>query len=242
MYTEVHTYSSNAFDPNNPSFPIRSAPYVDRFKILRCSIPLAYESTDSSNNVVVFSRGGFTKHATIPSASHNSATFPSALQDALNAVADTKDFVVTYDQNTRRLTLSAGSSFTIHNFSGGTTAYSQLGMNKYEPAKSGSSITFGVADFTNYAPLILTSSTLVSKSVVYASEEAINVLALIEPNAPQNSVVSWNNLNGGWLPCGSTLSRLDFRLLNGRTMLPVALSQPYSVSIGFLTDPDDPIQ
>lgn len=242
MYTEIHTFSDNAFDPLNPSFSVKSAPFVDRFKVLQCTIPLAFESTDSSNNVVVFSRGGFTKRAVIPPGSYTSGTFPTALQNSLNEVADVKDFAVSYDQNTRKLTITAGSMFIIENFLGGTTAYSQLGMNKYDQAKSGTAVSFGVADFSNYAPLILTSSSLVSKAISYANEESINVLAMVDTNSPQNSVVTWRNLNGAWLPCGTSLSRLDFRLLNAKTLLPVRLSQPYSVSVAFLTDSDDPVQ
>lgn len=239
MYTEINFYSSNAYDPTNPLFPVRSAPYVDRFKILRCSIPLAFETTDSTNNVVTFMRDGQTLRAVLPAANYTSATFPQALQDAMNAVVSVKDFAVSYSQDTKRLTIGSGSTFTVLPFSQGTTAYGQLGMNKFDAAKSGTSVSFGVSDFTNYAPLLLTSSSLVSKSIVFANEENINILAMIETNSPQNSVVSWTNTNGGYLNCGANLTQIDFRILNGRTLLPVTLSQPYSVSIGILTDADD---
>jgi hypothetical protein len=238
-YTEVHINTSNAIDQLNPSFSIQSAPFVDRFKILRCVIPAAYQSTDISNNQVVFFRAGNTRTATIPPGNYTSVTFPTALQTALNEASDIGDFLVSYDHTTRRLTITADSAFRIGSFLDGTTAYSQLGMSRFEQPPTNDTVSFGVADFTAYAPLLLTSSSLVSKSIVYANEENINVLAMIDMNAPQNSMVTYINENGSWLNSGVSLSNMNLKLLNARTLLPVRLSQPYSVSIAILTDPRD---
>lgn len=237
-YKQLHFFSGNSVDPLNVSFSIRGTPYVDRFKVLSVNIPLAYNTTDSSNNVIVFERSGSTKRASVPPGSYNAATFPAALQAALNDVSTVKDFTVTFNEVTRALVIAASTPFTIQPFQGGTTAYRQIGMNKFSPAGTGTSVTFGMCDFTNTSPLLLTSSTLVSKDMSYVNEENINVLAMVDTNAPQASVARWEN-TGGWVHAGQELSRVDFKFLNAATLLPIELSQPYSVTIGILTDQDD---
>lgn len=240
VYKELHLYSNDAYDPQNPSFNIRQAPFVDRFKVLRCVIPLAYMSTDASNNTLTFTRSGSTKQAVVPAGNYNSTTFPSALEQAINSVSAVADYTVTYDSDANTLTIAAGSPFTINNYQGGTTMYAQIGMTKYSQPQTGSSITFQSPDFTNWSPLILTSPSLVSRDVIIGGDESMNILSVIPIDGPQNSIVSWENTNGGWFETGGfDLSRVEFRLLNAKTLLPITLSQPYLVSIGILTDPDD---
>ena len=89
---------------------------------------MAFNTTDSSNNAVVFERSGSTKTATVSPGNYTAATFPKALQNAMNDVSAMKDYVVSFDEVTRRLTITAGSTFTIPPFNRGTTAYRQLGL------------------------------------------------------------------------------------------------------------------
>lgn len=241
MYKEIHLYSNDAYDQSLPTFSVKGNPFVSKFKINQVILPLAFTSTDASNNAVVFNRNGSTKTAVVPPGNYNSSTFPQTLQDALNNVSTVKDFSVSYDGTGNLLTITAGSSFTVENFQSGTTAYAQLGMGKYDSPRTGTSVSFGVPDFTNAAPILLTSTNLVSKDVTYCGYDNINVLAMIDTNGPQNSVVTWKNLEGRWLECGTEISTLGFRLLNARTLLPVQLSQPYAVSIGILTDAEDTV-
>jgi len=187
----------------------------------------------------VFERAGSTKTATVPKGNYTAATFPAALQSALNDVSAVKDYSVTFDEVTRRLTISAGSTFTIHPHNRGTTAYRQLGMNKYSSPITGASVTLGISDFTTTAPLLLTSTQLNSKDMVYIGDENINVLCMIDMNSPQGSVAKWVNYSGAYLSCGAELPSVDLRLLNGATLLPLELSQPYSVTMSILTDEDD---
>ncbi|KAJ3024495.1 hypothetical protein HDV00_000911 [Rhizophlyctis rosea] len=168
VYRQYAFFTGNSVDQNNVSFPIRGSPYVAAYKIHEVTIPLAFNTTDSSNNQIVFERNGSVKSATVPSASYTAATFPGALQTALNNVSTVKDFTVTFDENTRALTISAGSAFTIRPFAQGTSMYRQLGMTKYTAPAAGTSVTFGVSDFTNTAPLLLTSTQLNSKHMVFA--------------------------------------------------------------------------
>jgi hypothetical protein len=240
-YKEIHVYTSNSYDQANIIIGLNSPPYVDRFKLLRASIPLAFQSTDASNNRIAFVRGGTTKVASIPSGNYNAASFAPALQAAMNSVSSTQDFAVSYDSTANRLTINSPSApVTILPFGQGTSMYTQLGMSKYDSLLTGTTVTFkGTPDFTSMAPLLLTSSTLVSRDVTFAGEEAINCLAMIDITSPQNSVQSYVNVNGGWLDAGTEVSSIELRLLNANTLQPVQMSQPYCVSVGILTSPAD---
>lgn len=242
-YKELHIYTGNSIDPMNPSMGVSNSPFVAKFKVLRAGIPLAYQSTDTSNNQIAFTRSGSTKLAQIPAGNYDSVSFPQALQTALNQASTTADFVVSYNSTSNRLTIaSPSSSVSILPFSGGTTMYAQLGMTRYSSPLSGNTVTFsGSPNFGGLAPLLLTSSTLVSRDVSFISEDNLNIIAMIPVSSPQNTIQFFSNENGSYLDCGTTLSRVDFRLLNANTLLPVQMSQPYTVSLGLLTAPDDPI-
>ena len=205
------------------------------------TVTLAYNTTDASNNTIVFERNGSVKSTSIPRGNYTAATFPAALQTAMNNVSTVKDFTVTFDETTRRLTIAAGSPFTVHPFSQGTTMYRQLGLGKYSTPPSGSSVTLGISDFTNTALLLLTSTRLNSKDMAFAGEENINVLCMIDVSSPQGSVAKWVNWNGSYCSVGREVPSIDFRLLNGATLLPVELDQPYSVTFSILTDLDDSV-
>lgn len=239
VYKQVHIFSGNAVDSKNTSFTLRGAPFVDRFKIMSITLPLAYLTTDASNNKVVIERDGTLKTVTIPPASYNATTFPVALETALNAVS-TNNFTVTYSELGRNLTIAGENPFTIHPFQRGTTAYRQLGMGKFSPSVTGTSIALGICDFTNTAPLLLTSSTLVSKDLTFVGEENVNVLAMIDVSSPPNAVATWTN-KGSWVTCGADVANIDFRFLNASTLLPIELQQPFAVTVGILTDQDDPV-
>lgn len=240
-YKEYHVFSNNSVDQKDVSFPIRGSPYVADFKIHSVTIPLAFNTTDTSNNTLVFERNGSVKSTSVPNGNYNAATFPAALQTALNNVSTVKDFTVTFDEVTRKLTIAAGSAFTIHPFSQGTTMYRQLGLGKYASPVTGSSVTLGISDFTNTSPLLLTSTRLNSKDMAFAGEENINVLCMIDTSSPQGTVAKWLNYNGSYCSVGSEVPSIDFRLLNGATLLPVELNQPYSVTFSILTDQDDSV-
>ena len=202
-------------------------------------MPLAFHTTDASNNTIVFERSGSVKRASVPNSSYNAVTFPPALEKAMNDASTTKDFTVTWDENTRLLTIAAGLAFTIHPFSAGTTIYRQLGMQKQAQPVTGTSVTFGIPDFTNTSPLLLTSSQLNSKHMVFAGEENVNVLCMIDVAAPQNSVAKWINYVGTYCEVGSEMPSVDFRLLNASTLIPIELSQPFAVTMSIVTDIDD---
>ena len=239
MYKEYTLFTNQSYDQQQVSIPVRGSPRLAFFKIHEITIPLAFDTTDSSNNKIVFERQGVTKTAVLPNGSYNASSFPTALAAALNAVSTVKDFVVSYDATTRRITTSAGTAFTIKPFSSGTTAYRQLGMTKYTPGGSGTSVSFGVADLTNSSPILLTSNSLVSRDLTYLGDENINVLAMVHVDSPQNSVQRWANSGSYVSAHGAELSTVDLRLLNGATMLPLDISQPYSVTFSVLTDEDD---
>ncbi|KAJ3027991.1 hypothetical protein HDV00_010703 [Rhizophlyctis rosea] len=61
---------------------------------------------------------------------------------------------------------------------------------------------------------------------------------MIDTSAPQSSVAKWIN-QGGYVECGAEMPNVDFRILNASKMLPVELSQPFSVTLSILSDEDD---
>ena len=241
VYKQYSVFSNNSIDQRDVSLAVRGSPYVAAMKIHEVMVPLAFNTTDSSNNTLVFERAGSVKSTSIPAGNYSAATFPTALQKALNDASTVKDFVVSWDELTRRLTVSAGSPFTIHPFGRGTTMYRQLGMSKYSQPNTGTSVTLGVSDFTNTSPLLLVSTRLNSKDMAYLGDENCNVLCMVNTSVPQGSVAQYINCNGSYCSVGSELPSLDLRLLNASTLLPVQLSQPFSVTFSILTDEDDQI-
>ena len=236
MYKEYQFFTNNSRDQ---TFSLRASPYIDRFKVLRVTIPLSYNTTDSSNNALRYDRDGNKTTVRIPKGNYNASSFPAALQTALNNGSD-NNWSVTYNEVDRSVTISGTNPFTIQPYEQGTTMYRMLGLSKYDVPSSGTSATFGIADLTNSAPLLLASSNLTSKDLSYVGDERINVLAMLDTSTPQNGVAHWIN-NGSYVFCGTEVSTVDFRGLNANTLLPVDLSQPFSVAIGCLTDPDDPV-
>ena len=237
MYKEYRFFTNQGDDLQDVSISVRGAPHVAYFKIHEVTIPLAFNSTDASNNRVVFERDGTKYEAILPPGSYNALTFSQALTAALNTVTAIKDFGVTFDDTKHIMTITAGGNFTIRPFPE-TTAYRQLGMTKFTRPTTGSSVLFGVADLTNTAPILLTSNSLVSRDLTYLGEENSSVLCMLHCDAPQNSVLNWVN-NGSYVSCGAELPYLSLQILNAATMLPLQINQPFSVTFSILTDEDD---
>ena len=239
MYREYQFFSSNSVNQKYVTFPIKGSANCYAYKIHEVCIPLSFNTTNDSNNQIVIEREGSRKTASIPSGNYNSVTFVAALKKSFNDVADVKNFDVLYDELTRKVTIKADTSFTVLPFSKGTTMYRAIGMQKYTPATSGTDVTFKVADFTNTAPLLLTSSQLTSKNVTYVADTNISVLCMIDISQPQNSVCKWVNHCGSYIETESEISQIDFTLLNAATLRPVDISQPFSVILSMVTDADD---
>ena len=109
MYKELSFFSSNSTDQGNVTFSLRASPYVDRFKILRVSIPLSYETTDSSNNSLAYlDKNGNKQVVRIPSGNYNASSFTSNLQNSLGG-----NFTVTYNEVSRTVTINNPDNFTI---------------------------------------------------------------------------------------------------------------------------------
>lgn len=237
MYQELHVICNGN---NETKYLNNENIYIDRFKLLSISVPLTWNTTDSSNNSIVYSRNGSTKTAVLPPSSYNSVSLPSALQKALNDSSDQKDFSVTYESQTRKLTISTtGQAFQIRPASEGTTAYPLLGMSLSDPATpSGTNYSFYNSDFTQTAPLLLTSSTLSSPSVRLIGKNQNSILSVV-PLTSASGTLAYYQHTGSYLSCGKTLSTFNFSLVNSRTLQPVRVST-FSVSLAILTDADDP--
>ncbi|MCU1372712.1 MAG: hypothetical protein JWO77_3906 [Ilumatobacteraceae bacterium] len=232
--------SSVAHDSSKPVFSMRNSGYIDRFKVLECMIPSSWYSTASNNNTVNVTVGGSIYNATIPSGNYTVSTFPAALQSALTtAVAN--GWTVTFNDVQRNLTITGTTAFTFNNYTAGTSAFKQIGMEKNISTASGTTWTGSVIDLSGITSLLLTSTQLTSRDVTYSGYGQVSVLLKIDIAGPVGSYIQYRN-PGSYVYMGSDLHYADFQLLDGSTLLPVNLNgKSFSLNIGICTDSDDPV-
>jgi hypothetical protein len=240
VYKQILLDSSTAYDMDRPIFNLQSPFYVDRFKVLSAQIPSSFYSTGPNNNTVAFSANNQTYYAHLNPGFYNLSTMPTELARAMNA-AYNNGFSVSYDMNTRALTITGTSSFKVLGGDQGTTAWDSIGAKKVGQSVAGTSVTLGVADFTGVSSLLLCSSQLISRDNLFLSAENLSVLAFIPVSSNPGSVIQWTN-TGSWLYYGSDLSYLGLRLLDAATLKEISLNgNSFQVSIGLLTDEEDPV-
>lgn len=243
MYNQYVFDSSNAYDPSRPTFTLRSAPYIDRFKVLSVTLPLSFYSTGTHNNQIAFVEGDDTqpKFATVPPGFYNAATYPGKLQAAMNAVSSNA-YVVTYNEDGRSLVITGTDPFCVEGGQAGTTAWQQIGVPRVGRSSKGNTVKLNIANFAGPSSVLLVSSQLQSRDLVFAGNEQIGLVASIDLTSPAASVIRHENL-GSYLNFGANLSYVEFRLLDGGSLREIDLqNQPFSVVVASLSDPDDPVQ
>lgn len=229
--------SGSTFDPSRPSFNLK-AQFVDRFKILTVQIPNSFYPVSSHNNQIAFKEGADTKFVRIPAGFYNTVSAPEAIEVALNSVSD-NNYVVTYSDTSRGLTISGDAPFQILDATKGTTAFNVIGTRKVGDSPVGTQVSLGVANFSGTTSVILTSSQLTSQDNMYAGNEHINVLAMIPLNAPNGAMVTWTNPSS-FVNFGTNLPWVEYRLLDSATLLPIDLNgQSFQIQLAILTDSDD---
>lgn len=200
------------------------------------------------NDSIAFAEDGSTVilKAAIPQGSYSLVNFPGAVAAAMSS-AGTQQYVVTYSDVTRRLTIATTGS---KNFKilpgerGGTpysTAYQLIGMSRYEETGPGKSFVMkNSMNLSQSAPLLLTSNIAV-KGSHYLSDfndsADTNVLCSITPDSI-NDVVSWTN-DGEFMACDEMISALEFHLLDSQTFQEVSLNSALTVRIAFSDDVAD---
>ena len=245
MYYELYasSHTSTSGDLSRPTWLLNET--VDRFKIMRMQIPMSFHSVNASNNTLLFSSSAndpaATKQAILPPSDYNITNIEEALATALNKTSS-QTYKVTYDLDTKQLTITAPQPFRILGTSEGTTT-SWLGVGTSMPGL-GTSVTFpNLADFTVGTSILLVSRALEARNAKWLGNLNMNVLGLIDCSAP-GSVLNWENSSGGWLyaPGGAAnfISELDLALLDSKTLKPINITTPFTLTLGILTDPEDP--
>ncbi len=232
--------SGLAYDSSKPTFNIRTAGFIDRFKILEVLCPVSWYTTGTNNNQISVTVGGNSYFATIPPGNYTVQNFPAALTSALTSAVP-NGWSVTYNDTTKNLTVTGTSAWNFNGFLQGNTAFKQLGMEKHSATPTGTSWTGSFIDLSGISGLLLTSSQLASNDITLAGHAHINVLCKVDINVTPGSYVSWKN-NASYVYCGNDINYVDFQWLDSSTLLPVSLNgKSFSISLGTVSDEDDPI-
>ncbi|KAI9098659.1 hypothetical protein DFS34DRAFT_593282 [Phlyctochytrium arcticum] len=214
---------------------------VDRFKILRMSIPMSFHSVNSSNNTILFSDkedDSAIKKAVLPPSDYNITNIEEELGAAMNRSGN-QNYTVSYDIDRKQITVTAPQPFRILSIADGSSA-SWLGIARSLMPGLATSVTFpNLADFSIGTSILLVSRSLPAKNATWLGNQAIKVIGHIDCSAP-GSVLDWEN-NGSWLQSnGDMISTLDISLLDSKTLFRIQLTQPFTMTMGILTDVDDP--
>lgn len=230
--------SSTAYDSSRPTFNIRTATTIDRFKVLEVLIPSSWYSTGTNNNQVSITIGANTYLVTIPPGNYNVSNFPAVLSTALTS-AIANGWNVTYNDVSKALTITGTTAFTVNNFTQGTSSYKQLGLDKFAINGSATSFTGSVIDLSGISSLLLTSSQLSSRDITFAGYSHINVLCKVDITSGPGSYIHWKN-PGSYVSAGIDINFIDFQWLDSSTMLPVSLNgKSFSLSLGTVGEEDD---
>jgi hypothetical protein len=237
VYRELYFSSANA-DNNDMSDPIFSIPeniFVDRWRIESVTLPLSWNVVGDHNNTITVIEGGVPRTVGIPSGNYNVATLGPALQTALGGT-----YQVTFNETTRKYTISNNTAFQVAPGTMGTGIWRIIGMSKTLPTPSATSTVMpNVADLTNNAPVLLTSTSISSPHLTFAGRHTSNIIAVIPIDAPQGSYMTYQNM-GSFLESSTSLSLIDFHILDSATLRPLQLNGcPFFVKLSVLTDQDD---
>lgn len=242
MYKEYHFSTSTTNNTDEPVFSLGAdSCYVDRYKIISAYIPMSFDPINSANNMISWREGDQIYNATVAAGRYDIEDFPGALQTAMDDSSSPSTFRVTFDLLTRKISIQGSTPFQILSGMNGTSLWRVLGISRTISQPVGTNITLGVTDLTSNAPLILSSSTLSSRHSVMVGQNAINCLAVIPADGNPGQFVHYVNPSSGWLECQQDLTFIDFRLIDSTSGRAVSLNgNGYFVSLGVLTDSDDP--
>lgn len=246
MYRQVILNTSTLGDMNNGSFAINPAFPIYAYRVESVSFVQNWDATNSSNNTLLFAETGDAtpRKANIAVGTYDATSILSALGNALTA-AGSQSYTVTYDQITRRLSISAPTkTFKILPGNRGSTAFLSLGVNKSEETGYFSSITLpNPLNVSASQPILLTSRTFdANNGVIYPAgiNSEMNILACISPDT-FGDVVVWTNPSDKFhhLQNGTTLNTIDFQLVDSTTLHQLKTSSPSVVVLGVLDDQYD---
>ncbi|KAI8995749.1 hypothetical protein BC832DRAFT_596011 [Gaertneriomyces semiglobifer] len=184
------------------------------------------------------------RKASIVTGHYNAFNIGAAVASALTN-GGTQTYTCTYDERSRRLTISAtgGKDFKLIEGARGSTAFLQLEMSKGSESGYGQWFTLpSPLNLSASQPILLTSRTLqMSNGITYVSgiNSDMNVAACITPDS-FNDVVSWTNPSDKMFNTGEiSMSLIDIQLFNSQTMRQIRTTAPIVVVLGEYDEPAD---
>ncbi|KAI9099226.1 hypothetical protein DFS34DRAFT_693672 [Phlyctochytrium arcticum] len=161
MIHEIILNSSFASSPTEPTwiFPNLN---VQWFKIKEVIIPSSsvYTVNETNNKLVLYEDNGSKRTASIPNGYYNSVNIVPTLKTAMENVGD-QGYDITFDNVTKKLTITSDAPFKIGNSQSGTTAWRVLGSEKDNSPNKATSYTFPYqVDLSNTSVLLLCSTSL----------------------------------------------------------------------------------
>ena len=218
MLSEILVNSSLCYDPANPVFQLSNLD-VQYYKIKEVIIPaINIQVVNSTNNqIVITEENGRSYTATLPGGNYNSANFAPVVQTALLNSGALQNYAVSFDNVTKKITIQSSKTFSVSNL---TTASKLLGSDaNYSSDFTSTYVAPYQLDLSGVSVFLLCSTSLDSQYSVYVGAPNMSVLAMI-PNVQSGSIIQYVP-NSEWMFSGSTITSIDFQLLDGYSHKPV---------------------
>ncbi|KAI9098227.1 hypothetical protein DFS34DRAFT_659010 [Phlyctochytrium arcticum] len=139
---------------------------------------------------------------------------------------------ITFDNVTKKLTITSDAPFKIGNSQSGTTAWRVLGSEKDNSPNKATSYTFPYqVDLSNTSVLLLCSTSLNS---------SMNVLTMI-PNVQSGNIIHYQQ-DSDWIYCGTTVSQLDLSLIDGQTHKSLETRSPMYIRLAVADEYEDVVR
>src|SRR6185312_4238579 len=188
MYRELVLNTGTLPDLNQIEFRLNQPLQCYAWRVVSISLLQNWDATSDGNNQIAFveSPSNSVLTATLPSGTYDSTSILDAIGTAMTSKGS-QSYTATYDQVTRRLsiTTSGGKDFKILGGARGSSSFLQLGIDK--AAETGYGKTFILPNPLNLSasqPILVTSRTLLTGgAIMYPSgiNSDVNVIASLIP-------------------------------------------------------------
>ncbi len=242
MYKQLILNTATLADMNQMTFNLQGNLTCVAFRVVSVCFVQDYDAMDAHNSTIAFKEdGGSVIKAVIKPGTYDSTSIVGAVGDAMTA-AGTQRYSVSYNESTRRLTITSSTSpFQVLSAGHGSSAFLQLGLDKSQDTESGRAITLpNTINMSASQPILLTSRTLdANGSVLYPCgvDSGLNVLAAIVPDT-MNNVIFWSNPDTRLFTTNgdNNLNTVDFQLVDSSSLQVIPTHSPVVVTLGFYDD------
>lgn len=218
MISEILVNSSLCYDPAHPVFQLSNLD-VQYYKIKEVIIPAINLQVinDSNNTIVITEENGRTYTATLPPGNYSSANFAPAVQTAILDSGALQNYNVSFNNLTKKITIVSSKTFSV---SSSSTASRLLGSDaNYSSDFASTYVAPYQLDLSGVSVFLLCSTSLDSQYNVYVGAPNMAVMAMI-PNVQSGSIIQYIP-DSEWMFSGSTITSIDFQLLDGYTHKPL---------------------